>query len=343
MDLKYEYFIYIGAFFVIAMAVLFIVFPAAKRGSYKIGKKIAGLEYVQDTQLFKIKKVLYPILLGTTLVGMIGAMMFSVILGARPYEYLVTEEERYSRDIIICMDISTSVDDLNASLMKQLKNTVKELEGERIGVVIFNTTPVVLCPLTEDYEYVLEVLDNVQKGLEARNNLLSDFYYDYDEAIYYDDYISSGTIIGNEIRGSSLIGDGLAAAAYTFPMDDPDRSKVIIFTTDNDPYGESILELPEATDVCIKRNIIVYGIGTSYMIGYEEDEMRECMEKTGGKYYRENQSGNMDEIVSDIQEMSGAYIGGIKDVREVDHPELFFGWILAFVIITIGSARILKL
>ncbi|MCQ2525438.1 MAG: hypothetical protein MJ130_01600 [Lachnospiraceae bacterium] len=342
MELRYEFMIYVCIALVVLVSLFFVLFNTKKKG-YKDGKKIAGLDYVKKTGYFKFKMVSYRIISVLSLVALVGCIIVSCFMIARPYERYTIEEEKYSRDIIICMDISTSVDELNQSLMNSLKETVKDLKTERIGIVIFNTTPVVLCPLTDDYEYVLGVLDQVENSLKARTTYLYSFFTNYEDVAYDYDYISAGTIIGNEERGSSLIGDGLAAACYCFTSDDPDRTKVIIFSSDNCLEGTPLVTTQEAADICAKNDVIVYGIGTYLMYDDDEEAMKNAVESTGGKYYREDYSGSMKMIVDDIEQMSGAYIGGTKEVRDYDVPESLFGWLLATTIIFIVSARVLKL
>lgn len=342
MELRYDFMIYVCIGLVIAATVFFVFFKS-KNAGYKEGKKIAGLEYVKKSGFFKFKIVSFRIISVLSLISLVATIAFSCFLIARPYKYYTIEEEKYSRDIILCMDISTSVDELNQSLMASLKETVKDLKTERIGIVIFNTTPVVLCPLTDDYEYVLDVLDQVDESLKARNSYYYSWFTNYDDIAYDYDYITAGTIMGNETRGSSLIGDGLAAASYCFTSDDPDRSRVIIFSTDNALEGDPLVTTAEAAEICKKNNVIVYGVGTYLMEKVDEDEMKKAVESTGGKYYREDYSGSMKLIVEDIEKMSGALIGGTKEVRDVDLPETLFGWLLATSILFIVSARVLKL
>lgn len=343
MELRFHFMIYIA----IALAVLAFLFLAIfrpKKKGYENGKKIAGLEYLSQSKFFKFKKIIFRVFSIICLASLIASMVFCCLLISRPYYLDEYKEEKYSRDIILCMDISTSVDELNSSLMKSLKSTVKDLEGERIGVVIFNTTPVVLCPLTDDYEYVLDVLDKVEDGLNVRSNyynMFFDYFSDDDYAKY--EYIDSGTLINNEIRGSSLIGDGLASAAYCFSDDDPDRSKIIIFSTDNALEGTPLVTTQEACDICTKKNVVVYGVGTYWMEDDDEEAMKNAVESTGGKYYREDYSGSMKQIVSDIEEMSGSLISSSKGVREIEKPELFFYLSLASVVLFIVSARVIRL
>lgn len=342
MELKYEFMLYVAIGLVIILS-LFLIFFTIKKKGYKKGKRIAGLDYVQHTKTFKRKLVAYKILSNVCLVLLVLSVGVCSFVIARPFSRYTVNEQKYSRDIILCMDISSSVDKLNSSIMKNLKKTVEELEGDRIGVVIFNTSPVVLCPLTDDYKYVLDILDKVEEGLNARH----DYYYSYFSynSDMYDkmNYISSGTLIGNMERGSSLIGDGLAAASYCFTSDDPDRSRVIIFSSDNALEGTPLVTTKEAAEICKKNNVIVYGVGTYDMSPIDDSDMKEAVELTGGKYYRENYSGSMKEIVNDIEQMSGSLIEGTKEVREADHPENLIILLFALVAISIISTKVIRL
>ena len=342
MELKYEFLRY-GCLLLLFVFIPLIFWNGKKKHGYNGGKKLAGLDYIKDDPAFKNRIILYRILTFTSLAGCIGGMIVSLLLIARPVETVVKQEEKYSRDIILCLDVSTSVDDLNQNLVARLKETVRQLEGERMGIVIFNTSPVLLCPLTDDYEYVLQVLDQINAGLEARNDL--SYYWGYgDSDLYYNlDYISSGTIIGNEIRGSSLIGDGLASAAYSFSNLDEERTRIVIFSTDNEVEGTPLVTLSEAADICVDNNVIVYGIGTSRMLDECEEDMRSAITKTGGKYYRQNESGSMKQIVDDINTTGENLVQGNKEVREEDHPEKVFFFLLFAGGAMMLAARIAKI
>ena len=266
------------------------------------------------------------------------------LLMAKPYTSRRMQDEKYCRDIILCIDISTSVDYLNENLLDKLKKTVDELQGERFGIVIFNTSPVLLTPLTDDYEYVKDQLDLIAQCLKSRNEVnLDDAFSSGYDWIYYQAYISSGTLIGNEQRGSSLIGDGLAAAAIDFSDADKERTKVVIFSTDNDIQGTPVATLDEAADICVSNNVTVYGVGTKEMTPENKESMKNAVEKTGGKFYLEEESGSFGEIVSSIEKLSK----NLVKVRMVDveTPELLYPFVLMLVLFAgmLGLGRWLKL
>ena len=343
MAIKYHIVLYAGL--AIALFMLVFVFVKYKKTKkYAGGKKIAGLICQEDEAYFRKSKILYKTGLTATLICCVLVVVSAFLLMAKPYTSRRMQDEKYCRDIILCIDISTSVDYLNENLLDKLKKTVDELQGERFGIVIFNTSPVLLTPLTDDYEYVKDQLDLIAQCLKSRNEVnLDDAFSSGYDWIYYQAYISSGTLIGNEQRGSSLIGDGLAAAAIDFSDADKERTKVVIFSTDNDIQGTPVATLDEAADICVSNNVTVYGVGTKEMTPENKESMKNAVEKTGGKFYLEEESGSFGEIVSSIEKLSK----NLVKVRMVDveTPELLYPFVLMLVLFAgmLGLGRWLKL
>ncbi len=343
MAIKYHIVLYAGL--AIALFMLVFVFVKYKKTKeYAGGKKIAGLICQEDEAYFRKRKILYKTGLTATLICCVLVVVSAFLLMAKPYTSRRMQDEKYCRDIILCIDISTSVDYLNENLLDKLKKTVDELQGERFGIVIFNTSPVLLTPLTDDYEYVKDQLDLIAQCLKSRNEVnLDDAFSSGYDWIYYQAYISSGTLIGNEQRGSSLIGDGLAVAAIDFSDADKERTKVVIFSTDNDIQGTPVATLDEAADICVSNNVTVYGVGTKEMTPENKESMKNAVEKTGGKFYLEEESGSFGEIVSSIEKLSK----NLVKVRMVDveTPELLYPFVLMLVLFAgmLGLGRWLKL
>lgn len=343
MAIKYHIVLYAGL--AIALFMLVFVFVKYKKTKkYAGGKKIAGLICQEDEAYFGKEKYYIRPGLTATLICCVLVVVSAFLLMAKPYTSRRMQDEKYCRDIILCIDISTSVDYLNENLLDKLKKTVDELQGERFGIVIFNTSPVLLTPLTDDYEYVKDQLDLIAQCLKSRNEVnLDDAFSSGYDWIYYQAYISSGTLIGNEQRGSSLIGDGLAAAAIDFSDADKERTKVVIFSTDNDIQGTPVATLDEAADICVSNNVTVYGVGTKEMTPENKESMKNAVEKTGGKFYLEEESGSFGEIVSSIEKLSK----NLVKVRMVDveTPELLYPFVLMLVLFAgmLGLGRWLKL
>lgn len=339
MEIRYPIMIFVGCVLV-AAAVLFYIRRKPKQNQTP-GRKIANLYLLEDDAYFQKKQVMYKIGIVLFAVGLMGSILSGCFLLARPYKTERVTEKKYSRDIILCLDVSTSVDYLNKNLVKQLIGTVENMKDERFGIVIFNTSPVLLSPLTDDYEYTIEQLKNIEKSLKIRLNAEKGLSMP-DDWMYWDEYISGGTLVGNEERGSSIIGDGLAACINNFPASEEKRTKIVIFSTDNDLYGEPIATLPEAAQMCKDNGIIVYGIGTKEMYSDNLQEMKLAMEVTGGKFYLEEESGTFKQIVQEIDKQSTNLVKGKSYVYKTDQPMYPFLLLLCSMVMLFGAARVLR-
>ena len=343
MELKNVYVLFIGIVIMALLTGLSLKKTTGKKNQYKGGKKIADNLYIQDDPYFKKKTARYKtynIIIKTACMLSIGICFFML---SRPVKKSMEESSKYSRDIVLCIDISTSVDQLNENLVDELKSTVKKLKGERFSIVIFNTTAVTLTPLTTDYEYVAEQLDMIKECLETRNNKnINSDDDDFYKELYMDQYISEGTLVGADERGSSLIGDGLAAAAYEFNEKDKDRTKLIIFTSDNDLQGNPIFTLDEAAALCKKNNIAVFGIGTREMDEEYMENMKSAVINTGGKFYLEEQSGTFEQIVKNIEKTSKSLIKEKTEIRETEMVQVPFIILLITVSLMIVFVKIAK-
>jgi len=152
-----------------AMVLIVLLLLRRKRkNSYAGGTKIWNLSLLKQEPYFKRKVATYRILRTLAALSCIVAIAATFVLAAQPYKKITTEKETYSRDILLCLDISYSVDALNLELVDTLKDTVNQMKGERFGIVIFNSSAVLLSPLTDDYNYILETLDQLKNSLLYR-------------------------------------------------------------------------------------------------------------------------------------------------------------------------------
>lgn len=311
MEIRYKIMVYIAIAVFAALFILIFVPLKKNKGKLKKGKKVANTFYVKEESFYKRKIAAYKVLTFMMVLMCTLSIVMACFMMGRPYRTETVEEENYRRDIILCIDISSSVDSLNAHLIDDLKDIVENMQGERFGLVIFNTSPVLLVPLTDDYQYIIDELNVIQEKLEERWN--SGFSFE-------SDYITSGTQIGSEYRGSSLIGDGLASAVFDFQdlEEEADRTRLIIFSTDNELNGTPFVTLKEASDLCVKHNVQAYGIGVRDMNKKRRIEMQEAMENTGGKFYEYGISGDCAAIVTDIERETKTYVNKEPKVEEIE-------------------------
>ncbi len=338
MELKYPFAIII----IIITTICYFRLSKKKPNTYKKGTKIANTKYVKESEYYKKKIKEYNIIKYLILsLFSIGAIC-STILITRLIKVETVNLNEYNRDIFLCMDVSRSVFELNLELVDNLKETVNKLHGERFGILIFNTTSIVVSPLTDDYDYVINILDMIKKSIESNNSTNYDSYLD-DDYFYVKDYIFSGTLEGNETRGSSLIGDGLASCVYSFSNYDADRTRIIIFTTDNDLMGTPIVTLETAAKISKSKDVKVFGIGTKTMMDKQErEEFKNAVEYTGGKYY-EHSNSTVQSIVKDIESTSKSLLDNKFETKKTDIPEVpFIILILSILGIIIVSKKVVK-
>ena len=212
MELMYPVIVIISIIIVIAIYLI----ELKRKSKYTNGKKVANTKYIKDTDYYKskIKKYkIYSILLKTL---SIVSIIITSILIARPVTMITKSEDKYNRDIILTLDISTSQCEVNLELVKKFKEILPKIEGDRIGIVLFNTAPIVYCPLTDDYDYINECFNTIEKQMKliSDNNgyipMLEDEKEEDEATAFWD----GGVLCDNSERGSSLVGDGLARSSF---------------------------------------------------------------------------------------------------------------------------------
>ncbi len=315
MGLKYQFVIYIG----IPLSLILLLIRFKQKSKYKSGKKIANTKYTQNLPYYKKIMKKYKFLATSIKMFCIISIILSLILIARPVKVESSENIQYNRDIFLCLDVSGSVAELDADIVNELKETVKQLKGERFGVSIFNTSSNLLIPLTEDYEYVLETLDKLKQSLDAYNDI------NMENSNYLQKYSEAGTLVGNESRGSSIIGDGLASCIYSFPDTEKNRTRIILFATDNDDASTNgpIVTLEEAGKIAKEKNIKVYGICPKITQPEDKQELESAVNISGGKLYKEDEEP-VSQVVKEIQETTKSELKGTKETRLIDKPAIPF-------------------
>jgi len=102
-----------------------------------------------------------------------------VIALARPaWERKEVVRKSSGRDLVLLLDVSKSMlaEDLTPNRLEQAKlailDTVDQLRGDRVGLVVFAGTAVVKCPLTLDYGFFRMALEGVNTEAVSRGGTL---------------------------------------------------------------------------------------------------------------------------------------------------------------------------
>lgn len=252
--------------------------------------------------------------------GIIGILAFSLIAllafgitASKPVSTTKESTLKYNRDVVLCLDVSGSMVTVDSEVVKKFKTLSEGFKGERISLVIFNSTSNQVFPLTDDYGYIQEQLDNVQVGLDAQlQGLLPE-----------DGYNIFGYTVNGE--GASLIGDGLTACTLNF--DDPtenqeNRSKSIILATDNATNGTELVTLTDAAAYAKENKVKVYSINPEATSTPEQAEaLKVATESTGGTYYDLNDPSAVSGIIDQISSEETSAMAGQEQVVEKDAPQ----------------------
>lgn len=325
-------------FILIPAIILILLLKYKKKSKYGQGLKIANTKITKKIPRFNklLKKYkIYKILLISCYATL---FLFLSLLLARPVKIKSDTTVISNRDIVLCMDISGSVLDLNKEIVSSMRDTVKRLKNDRFAISIFNTTSVLLMPLTDDYEYTLEMLDKIEKGIEimAKNpnpNIIEiDNFTNEEEELFF--MIRDGTLYDNVIHGSSLIGEGLASCVYSFSNLEDERSRTIIFSTDNDVQniGEVFVPLQQAASISKSKNIIVYGIATTNTTDEDYSDLASAVKITGGETFKSLSGSAVRSIVDNIEKQLTTDTK-ITEVKKIDIPQVPFYIIVSMIII----------
>ena len=164
------------------------------------------------------------------------ALLFAAL--ARPqWGFRWEEVRRKGLDIVVVLDTSRSMmaSDLAPSRLQQAKwgvrDLVRNLRGDRIGLVPFAGSSLLVCPLTIDYAAFMMSLDDLYSGIIP--------------------------------RGGTAIEQALRTAANSFPADGAADRVVLLVTDGEDHDGDPLALIPELKE----KGIRVYSIGIGTLDG----------------------------------------------------------------------------
>lgn len=229
-----------------------------------------------------------------------AALTLGIIALARPQERNVTQE-RFAEgvDIILVLDTSTSMraQDFTPNRFEAARDVAGEFIrsrlSDRVGLIVFAAKAFTQAPLTLDYDFLQQMLNEVQVGL-----------------------IDDGTAIGT----------ALATAVNRLKETDA-KSKVIILLTDGqNNRGE--VDPVTASEVAATLGVRIYAIGVGTYgeapfvrdlpfggrqrqmvpVEIDEDMLRTVAENTSGRYFRATNKQTLREVYEEIGELEKTQI-----------------------------------
>ena len=280
-----------------------------------------------------------------TAAGLILAIVAASFLVARPFKRDTIKDTVNRRDVFLCVDLSSSNYEGVQNLVQAFRETVTGLDGDRIGISLFNTSSIQFVPMTDDYDFVLRRLDSLEGYLAAQEEFETSYAQKYDsvydipdsERARYEELnkilssFDEGLTAGYEMKGTSAIGEGLASCLFSFPeLTEEERTRVIIFVSDNRPelLGDPLVTLKDAAGMCAFDKVTVFGIDPA---NPESDgamtvaaEMQEAVESTGGKFYGPGTALSAEEILADIQSLERKITSTATATEDTDLPTVWF-------------------
>lgn len=330
MELKYFWVIP-----VVVLVVVVILLWKKKQVDQIDGKRlIANSGFLKSTSIYKNVILRYKVYYYAMAVLLLIAVVLASILTARPVSIDQTNDPIYNRDIMLCMDVSGSMSEINSDILATYKKIIDQMKEERFGVTIFDASPQLLVPLTQDYTYIKETFASMEKSLETMVKMYTDdgVSFESQDGEYFKrlGYLTNGTTIGD---GSSKAGNGLASCVYGFPEQEHERSKIIILSTDNEVYGDQVVDVINAAKIAKEQKIKVFVVAPSKTESDLIAELKSAAETTGGKLYTVGEKDTTSRVIGEIETTEKTLLerGGIT--TEIDHPEVLF--ILLLVIFSI--------
>ena len=90
------------------------------------------------------RRALHAALGALVVVGLVAASM----MAGRPVNRTVRNNAMASRDIVLCLDVSTSMLTTDVEILDTFSKMLDTFEGERVALVAWNTTAQTMVPLT---------------------------------------------------------------------------------------------------------------------------------------------------------------------------------------------------
>lgn len=245
------------------------------------------------------------------------ALILIVTALARPQKGLaVSQVPSEGIDIVIAFDVSSSMviptnSVLGTTRLSEAQRVVdafiKSLDGERVGVVIFQSKALALSPLTHDIAAIRRRVENLASGL-----------------------ILDGTAIGDGISEALLLLD-----------DSPARSRVVVLMTDGQ-NNSGIISPEQATQLAAALDVRVYTIGflsgaAPSAVLVDARSLQSIADGTKAKYYNASSPEELVSAYSEIGQLERSRIGERRYIRFREYAPTL---LLSAIILLLGEGAL---
>lgn len=348
MVLMYWWLLIPWALLFVVLFVLFRIGSVRRRPAKQQLVKVAHTQRITRLPEYLARNKAYRRWLWVVLiVGLLGVLS-AVILSSRPARQNLVTPAQTNRDIVLCLDVSGSMTNVDIELVKTFEQLVNEFAGQRIGLDIFNFNNSQVVPVTDDYTLVKEQLAYAKKML-AIDPFSSDLDVTSERTIFLAG-TQSFSITTSDGRSffspSSNVGVGLAGCAQHLGENLSGRSQSIVLATDNELGGieeNAMISTKQAMMLAKQKGIRVYALdpgvydqeankssaGTADNYSGEHAVLKSYALTTGGAYYRLSSVDVVPDIITKVSEQEAKLFVGDAQYAATDTP--LPGFIILFI------------
>ena len=302
----------------LAVGVLVLLVRWARRRTDATGLPVAHVARLRALPRYRTLARRELAVSAAATVGVLLLLAGTVLLAARPTKAVYVAPDRSGRDIMLCLDVSASMDPWNQQVVQTFRQLLTRLNGERLGLTIFSGSSVNVFPLTDDYEYIGTELDEAEQAFESKE---------------WEFFIGAEAVVPR----ASQTGDGLMSCLDRFGPAQEGRGRAVILASDNDPLGEGIFTLPEAADEAVRSEVVLYALGTPDMEPDNATEFDDAAETTGGRMAVLAEDGTVDDLIRGIEQLERTRLEPRPTDLQVDDPRGAVGVAAAGLVVLLGA------
>jgi Ca-activated chloride channel homolog len=257
----------------------------------------------------------------------LAALLLMIVALAQPQHIgEMIPEKPEGREIVLLIDTSRtmSIDDFElggqrverlAVLKSVVSRFVEQREGDRFGVIVFGSTAATMVPPSFDRDLVSGMVKQVQVGIAGDNTAL---------------------------------GDAIGLALKHLHERQALRPALILFS-DNTDNNAGAMTPTEAVELARHMGVAIYTVQigsdlfaegrVTQAAGNSEPDMAQIAALTGGRYYRADSSGGLQNVVEDIGKLEKT-ITRPSTRRQVEE---WYAALLWLAVLLLSLARVLQI
>ena len=221
---------------------------------------------------------------------LVSGLVSAAAIAGRPVRVTERSDALANRDIVLCLDVSTSMVRIDSSVLTTFSEILEDFDGERVGIVAWNSAAQTIVPLTDNSSIngsslagdglasCAQAFDN--QGLERSRSIIlatDNQVIDPDNEQIYPLPDAAKLLAERKIRLFSIYG-----------------------ADEDQPYQNLLDKTPEES----------------------REELKTVTEEQGkGRFYDVEDSGTGGQIVKELEKTEVSALGGRKQTRRTDVPQ----------------------